>query len=102
MMCAADFVYYRTSWFITFPTVVGGSEQMHVRLRTWHRGYSWEERMGGRLEERRERGRGRSSTPVPAAGRGAGRGAGIWELVVEWEGGAGSSVGLGVERTTVG
>lgn len=56
-MCAADFVYYRTSWFITFPTVVGGSELMRVRHHTWHHGYSWEERMGGRLEERCERGR---------------------------------------------
>lgn len=56
-MGAANCVCYRVSWFITFPTVVGEFELMRVKRRTWHSGYSWGERMGGRLEERCERGR---------------------------------------------
>ena len=53
-MCAADFMYYHVSWFITFLTVVEETELMYVKHHTRCYGYSWEELMGDRLEREGE------------------------------------------------
>lgn len=43
-MCAADFMYYRVSWFITFPTAVEEVELMYVRHHKRYYGYSGKNR----------------------------------------------------------
>lgn len=53
--CATDSASSQVSWPITFPAVVRETELMYVKQHTWYYGYSREELMGDRLEERRER-----------------------------------------------